>query len=263
VFVLSLQNAAAVKTHAPTRSARCGLPAARADRAGGDLLPSEESASLLLWAFPRLLGWHRTVNWLFSPVNSRRRYPGDLWGVDSHGDLLIVETKLTRTGRSQDPFADFVGYGRTDLWTDGHLGETWGRLLDQEREFQRRYPRQFKTPLTATFPGVLPYSRQRDAVGRWQALYREQIVPRLLDNRHQRAVERSLRARKRRGNPPPIFAGLLATVREDQPALSAAGRTAMRKLTVSVGADRVHLQGMKVKRQAEDQLRVQSWTMRP
>src|SRR3990167_6071043 len=95
--------------HLPPRSVRCDAPPiARVGRRAGDILPSEESASFLLWAWPDLLGWPRQINWLFSPVVGKHKYPGDLWGLDSQGGLLIVETKFDRTRARQDPFADFI-----------------------------------------------------------------------------------------------------------------------------------------------------------
>jgi hypothetical protein len=40
--------------------------------------------------------------------NTTTQIPGDLWGIDSEGDLIIVETKLGK--KRQDPFCDFVGF---------------------------------------------------------------------------------------------------------------------------------------------------------
>ena len=128
----------------PPQSARCAVPIPRAGAHGGGLLPSEESASFLLWAWPRLLGWPRTINWLFSPVTGKDSYPGDLWGLDSRGELLIVETKLDRKGATQDPFEDFVAYCRQPAnekrWRADHLRRRWERLASDRssRDSRRR-----------------------------------------------------------------------------------------------------------------------------
>lgn len=63
------------KNELSRRSARCAKPIPKKDVIGGDLIPNEESASLWMWAWPRLLGWTKTINWLFSPVTGKARYP--------------------------------------------------------------------------------------------------------------------------------------------------------------------------------------------
>ena len=70
----------------------------------------EEQASLWIWAYPELLGWRREIRWLFSPVVGKQRFPGDLWGIDSNSNLIIVETKLAKTDKGQDPFVDFIAF---------------------------------------------------------------------------------------------------------------------------------------------------------
>jgi len=54
----------------------------------------EEYAALWLWAYPQLLEWSQQIKWLFSPVTGKDKYPGDLWGMDDMGNLILVETKL-------------------------------------------------------------------------------------------------------------------------------------------------------------------------
>jgi hypothetical protein len=76
-----------------------------------DRLKSEEIGTFWLWAWPDLLGWPFQITWLFSPVTGKSKWPGDLWGLDDRGNLLIVETKLARNDRGpQDPFKDFIGF---------------------------------------------------------------------------------------------------------------------------------------------------------
>src|SRR4051812_25154622 len=75
-------------------------------------LEFEETASFWLFLWPDLLGWPRNITWLFSPVTGKTRYPGDLWGIDETGHLVVVETKLFQRATAPDPFEDFVAYER-------------------------------------------------------------------------------------------------------------------------------------------------------
>jgi hypothetical protein len=169
-----------------------------------------ESASFLLWAWPRLLGWQRPLNWLFSPVVGNKVYPGDIWGIDGNGDLLIVETKLDRSGRGQNPFADFVPCCQRsveELWHANSLRAHWLHLADLEDVFLDEHARYLQTdsPLKGTYPGVLPYSRHRDAVWRWQSIFRRRVLPKFRRGSWRREVERSLQKREARKNPAPFF----------------------------------------------------------
>ena len=230
----------------PSRSVLCEAPIPRHGRPGGDVLPSEESASFIMWAWPRLLGWPRTVNWLFSPVVGNKKYPGDLWGLDSDGNLLIVETKLDR-GRSQDPFFDFLPYSASfearRRCRSEELRAHWEPLVGEEERFLRmELPR--LTPRArpvGVHRGVLPYSVHRDATWRWQKLYRARIAPLFRGRHYRRAVERGLRLREARRDPPPIFVGLIASVAPRSPRLSPKGAAAMRDLRGLVGPDFVFL----------------------
>lgn len=249
----------------PSQVAHCAPPIPRNDRPHGELIPSEESASLWLWAWPRLLGWPRSLHWLFSPVVGNKRYPGDLWGIDSWGNLLIVETKLARTQGGQDPFADFVPYSTSkeakQLWQTAELNERWTRLVADERFFLKGHFRtiSIQRPLRGTYPGVLPYSRHRDAVWRWQALYRTKISPQFASYRYDRAIRRSLRIREKVGNPPPVFVGLIAIAGISNPRLSSAGQGALTALWKRVGPNRIVLRAIQV-RKYETGLRIHSWT---
>ena len=245
-------------------SARFCAPIPREDRWRGDVLPSEESASLLLWIRPCLLSWSRTVNWLFSPVVGNKTYVGDLWGLNARGDLLILETKLDRTGVAQDPFEDFVNYATSEsalkLWTASSLKARWLHLVRAEYKFIKRYAQRLcpNACLRGIHRGVLPYSEHRDAVWRWQHSYRHLLLPKFMTGVYLRAIERSLRERERRQNPAPVFAGVVATVSETTPRLSSKGLTTMRDLQSRVGCDRVLLRRMHAKRSTSGAVRVQA-----
>ena len=242
------------------RSASCDAPIPRKDRPNGDIIPSEESATLWLWAWPELLGWRRTINWLFSPVVGNTDYPGDVWGLDSAGSLLIVETKLARNANGPDPFADFVPYARRGRASE--LRNRWLRLVALEDQFMRDYSARLAPghcPV-GTHRGVLPYSRHRDAVWRWHQLFEQRIAPRFRDRGYHRGVLRSFRVREAAGNPPPTFVGLLATTHDGVADLSPRGRYAMDALTRIVGARRVFLRTIRAVRVGGRRLRISSWT---
>lgn len=202
----------------------------------------EEDGTFWLWAWPELLQWPREVVWLFSPVVGRRPYPGDMVGVDELGSLIYVETKLARN--PLDPYEDFVG--RADRLRNADTGEIKGRwqtLLRGEREFiERRLSevengRRFERP----YPGVVPYSSRRFVLGRWPQLYRDRIVPTLLDSggyeeKGRRFLDARSRARKKLAH----FVALFRLVAGIQPTLTAVGRRNREDLILEAGEECVH-----------------------
>ena len=99
----------------------------------------EESGTFWLWAWPEILGWPVEITWLFSPVTGNYPWPGDLWGVDASGELLIVETKSSVY--PADPFEDFLDCEQRRV-SEGAFPPTvqairtrWETLLHRERRF--------------------------------------------------------------------------------------------------------------------------------
>ncbi len=233
---------------------------------GSELLPYEESASVLLWAFPSLLGWPREIHWLFSPVVGNSKYPGDLWGLDTSGNLLVVETKLDKPGRSTNPFEDFVRFVAGGMVSQHCPAEVlerrWRKLLKRELEFLGTASPFFSAscPTSGTYPGVVPYSRHRKAIWYWQDLYRQHIAPQLESGTHERAVARALRCRRAVADPDPVLIGLVAVTRNESPALSRAGADGARKLRAAVGSDRVHLRAVCPKHSGSE-VAVRSWSL--
>lgn len=231
----------------------------------GDLLPSEESATLWLWTWPSLLGWPRPVHWLFSPVVGNRTHPGDLWGLDDDGALLIVETKLHRCGRRTDPFADFVRYADASdsarVWSSEALAGRWEGLYRQEQVFLSEHLPLFasQSPPAGLYPGVVPYSRHRLTIWRWQSIYRDEIAPLFTNGSYERRVRRALERRRVTREVPPIFVGFVATAEEGEPRLSRRGREAYSRLRSRVGPGRVLLRSVRADMEAE-QLRITCWT---
>lgn len=215
-------------TRLPTRHALTGAPIPREQRLGskrpvfgGELIPFEESITLWLWAYPRLLGWPRAITWLFSPVTGRTTYPGDLWGLDSQGDLLVVETKLQRERSLQDPFEDFVPYCHNkkskEYWSLASLKSHWEEQLAKKKRVDCSDSKQATNAhsLRGSFPGVLPFSSHGAAVGHWPDLYQRRIARQFSLGRYEAAVRESFSLRKARQNEPPIFVGLVGIIQPE------------------------------------------------
>jgi hypothetical protein len=93
-----------------TRHVSFSYPISLMRGACGALVPSAESVALWLRAWPGLLGWRPSINWLWPRVvDWRRRTRSRLWGIDSIGSLVIVEIRIDR-GKAWDPFENFVRY---------------------------------------------------------------------------------------------------------------------------------------------------------
>lgn len=230
----------------------CGLPKRRPIERAVSIF-GEGAACIWIWVWPHLLGWHSPIVWLFPSVlgNKTERglaKAGDLWGVDATGELLILEAKSCYAGhRRVDPFADFVGPAKklidgtcTDVDAD-RLEDDWHKLLNKEREFIKEHLREFKLgkPLTGTYRGILPYSRKRAALQIWRDLYCNRVVPMVKGSKYPLTVRRYLDQRKGRGNPPPHFIGLLASVDGTRPALNRNGGENMTTLK-NMAQGRVH-----------------------
>src|SRR5687767_1621216 len=234
-----------------------------------DVWDSEEELTFWLWVWPGLLGWPRTVNWLFSPVTGRNRHPGDLWGLDSLGVLLVVETKIHR-GRGLDPFEDFVGltararrFNPNPLGPEG-LEARWKKLLKKETDFIGEYenrPDRGERRAEA-YPGLIPYSSRRRALARWSGLYWEKVAPRLASATYSAAVTRSIGNRRKLKDPKTHFLGLIScTDASSSSLLSFRGERSLALLTAEVGPSRVFLRAATA-RPTNDRsgIRVHAWT---
>lgn len=136
--------------------------------------------------------------WLFSPVVGRDKRPGDLWGLDSRGHLILVETKRG-PGRC-DPFEDFSSFDENSEFAkaDG-LEDYWYKLYSSERRFieEKFHTLDIKLDNAKKAQGVVPYSNKRFAVRRWKDLYRVVIAPWLSSSDYTNKVYRYLEARAR------------------------------------------------------------------
>lgn len=204
----------------------------------------EEAGTLWVLAHPELLEWPAPIHWLFSRVGSEG--PGDLWGVDQLGHLLVVETKRSHRPGSpfSDPFEDFVkeGYSQhPSEFSTARVRATWRRQLEAERTFLSGGWVRPDGPA----PGILPYSMKREVPFQWIELCRSALEPRLNGDACANATERALAARQEAGDPPPHFIGLFTVTHDGAAGLSKKGRASYAELVSMVGAQRVHLRGVR------------------
>lgn len=158
----------------------------------GDLVPSEESVRWWLGAWPDLLGWRKGVSWLAPGVGeSRRKSREGLWGLDSIGSLMIVETAIDR-GDAPDPFANFVQYVKS-----ASMKRQW--TADALRV------RRLKHSLRNSFA--------QEAIKQLQLAYCASFVPLIGSDSYQQSIESSLEIRDAVGNPLPVFVGVVASIR--------------------------------------------------
>ena len=207
------------------------------------------------------------------------RYPGDLWGLDSRGDLLIVETKLQRNRRLQDPFEDFVPYCKNEkskeYWRSRTLESHWGKQFRSEKRVLLGDGRNatLAAPPTVSFPGVVPFSSRGAGVRHWPWLFQRRIAPGFSDGSYEAAVRQKLRLREARENKPPIFIGLVGIIQKEdlylprrewgrELHLSSRGWKAFAGLREHVGIGRVHLRAVRAHFHDEDRrhIQIRCWT---
>jgi hypothetical protein len=237
------------------------------DRLGitGVIRDKEEAGTVWVWAQPRLLLWPHEVEWLFSPVTGRSTWPGDIWGLDERGNLLLVETKLSSPGsKTIDPFEDFVGYRPPARNFDaGPLQEHWLGLYRRELLSRAQIaPMPDSQIAKRTFPGVVPYSVHRLVLRRW-ATADSRISRRILSGRYERRVLLFLKMRRKRRNPPPHYVGLVTVTHDSQPRLSAKGREHYRLLVRHKGRRNVHLGAVRAVSQDGARAVVTGWKWKP
>ena len=246
----------------PIFSTVCAGPdMSNSDRAHADplyLLRVEESGTLWLWAWPELLGWPAPITWLFSLVTGNYPFPGDLWGVDSNGELLIVETKAASIVGGLDPFRDFIGYEERQKREEDlalkscALRRRWESFLSKEEKFIGENLDKLKLGgslggrTLKAFPGIVPYSSKRVVVWSWRSLYLKEIARVIQNQSYRKAVSEKLAVREH-ANPDPHYLGVLTCCGEGNPHLSTKGQKGYECLRAKVPAARVHLFVIKAK----------------
>jgi hypothetical protein len=214
----------------------------------------EEESIVWLWAFPDLLHWKYSVEWLFSPVVGNKRWPGDLWGLDNEGNLLIIEAKNCRIQSRSDPFGDFVDLlmshdSYVEEFTSDNLRHKWESLLKKELSFPNGYDQRPK----GKTEGILPRSNHRKHIRRWKDIAKR-IDERIRGDSYEPTVECMLEKRKNRNNPVPHFFGLLVRDESMCFGLNEKGLQAKQELCNIVKETNVHLYEAYAERKEENSL---------
>lgn len=194
----------------------------------------EEEALCWLWAFPSLWPWKLSVAWLYTPVVGKKRWPGDLWGIDSNGDLLILEAKRCR-GR-YDAFIDFADFhrdGREEL-SAGHWRTKWHSHWEAELAF----PDSVSERPQGHTDGNLPRSNKRKHIRLWRVLAGG-IRHHIESDGYVHQVEQNLRRREVAGNPSPFYFGLFIEMQGQRRRQIAESTESACRLQCMVGSDRV------------------------
>lgn len=216
----------------------------------------EEYTTLWLWAYPELLGWHYDIKWLFSPVTGNSKFPGDLWGIDSKGNLIVVEVKSAQNSRPHDPFIDFVEFEarkktyRSDCFDAKLLETRWIRLLTREQLFLKDFLSDFRKGdlKKRTAPGVVPYSSKRSVVVRWPFLYLHKIAEIFSPGSiYIKTVQKYLSKRSTNIYASQYYFGVIGTPPNTQAGLSRKGKANYDKLCIEIGKNRIHLVAINAK----------------
>lgn len=207
----------------PHRYAYCAMTLSVDLPASGDFIPSKSSAARLLRTRPDLLGWKRSIYWFpFLLGNSPKGNRSIFKGIDSAGQVLVVEAKTGRTG--EDPFKGLLRDAKTGC---EHHGWATARTLR---------------------------ARCREFFGGQAELLDE------LSMSQKHGIERALDLRDAAGNPPPIFIVLLPS-RQAELRLSEKGLKNLWLLEELVGPSKVLLRGIKGKVRLKE-VRIDCWSPR-
>lgn len=234
-----------------TREAIVHLPSVYKQMGGTIEVKHEEESLCWLWAIPSLFPWDRPITWLYTPVVGNTRWPGDLWGVDTGGDLLIIESKQCR--RHDDAFTDFVEFhrhGRLEL-SAVHWQQKWAAHLRDEIAFPDGL---VERPKNST-GGILPRSNKRSPLRRWPDLA-TWIDEYIRSPQYSDAVVESLQARADSDDPTPFYFALMIESTSCQRLLTDAAISSGRKLLQLVGPGHVRVVAISCLHLPEDQARI-------
>lgn len=208
----------------------------------------EEDALCWLWAFPSIFPWPKPVAWLYTPVVGNSRWPGDLWGIDSAGDLLVIEAKQCK--RRDDPFVDFVKFHRTarEEFSAAHWRRKWERHYSSELSF----PNGWSERPPGMTDGILPRSNKRSHLRRWTDLTKC-IDDQIRADQYSQSVKRYLQVRDKSHNPPPYYLALMIETDHKHPILTEVAEESARALQaitedLHVGVIAVHCRKISVKK---------------
>lgn len=174
------------------------------------------------------------IAWLYTPVVGNARWPGDLWGVDRNGDLLIVECKQCR--RADDPFKDFLAFHddrRLEL-TAAH----WERKFRKHLKAELAFPNITSERPPNRTDGILPRSNKRAHIRRWPTPS-TRIDARIRSRDYEIVVLSYLGQRAKAQDPRPYYVALMIVSDADHPVLSEAAISSKAGLESIVGTDHV------------------------
>ena len=197
-------------------------------------LRHEEEAICWLWAYPTLLNWKTEIQWLYTPVVGNKRWPGDLWGIDKDGDLLIIECKQMK--RNDDPFIDFVQYhsdNREEL-----SSRHWVEKFEKHYTAELKYDHVLDTRVKLKTDGIVPRSNKRTWLRTWKNVA-ERIDNFIRSSAYKDRVNSFLNVREETGNRKPFYIGLLVQNKEQQQPLSDKAIDSRDQLIQKVGLNNV------------------------
>jgi len=233
------------------------------------LVQLEEAGTFWLWAWPDLLGWPTGITWLFSPGTGRDRWPGDLWGIDDSGELVIVETK--RSTEPADPFEDFLRLEHRRSSGEfippklADIRAHWESLLRGERQFLELHREALHagTGKLGLWPGVVPYSSKRIVVWRWRTLYLERVAPIVTSSSYESAVTAALQRWDNRSMWSPHYVGLFTVLNSAPPRFSAVGKACHDQLVAITSPAQVHARAIDCRIVSATQVGIECWHLSP
>jgi hypothetical protein len=211
----------------------------------------EEDALCWLWAFSSMLPWDYPIEWLYTPVVGKKHWPGDLLGVDSHGNLLIIEAK--RCKRNDDAFVDF-----RDFHQDGRIelsATHWMRKWEVHYRAEVSFHDGFSERCKGKTDGILPRSNRRQHIRRWIELARN-IDDHIRSCSYFLAVNGYLNTRRRQNDPLPYYIALMIMSERQRRVLSDATVESSRRLRQKVGHDHVLAVSIKCERTVEGKAKI-------
>ncbi len=216
----------------------------------------EEEALCWLWAFPAIFPWRKPIAWLYTPVVGNNRWPGDLWGIDTEGDLLVIEAKHCR--RNDDPFADFIAFHKPfrEELSSAHWQQKWANHLSAELSFSDGSS---ERPIGKT-GGMLPRSNKRSHLRGWQALS-ARIDQQIRSRKYAESVTRNLNARAKSNDPTPFYIALMMQTNANHPLLSETAQASARLLQECVGTSHVVVVAIHCERLLNGKGRIQARTV--
>lgn len=199
---------------------------------GGVLQVHEADATVLLWAYPKLLGWPRDIVWVLAYASGGP----DLVGIDERGELLIIETK-SASKKKADPLAQLEGYLEfREFHNADALEAKWDGMWQKEQDALRLDPQDFEEH--APLPGVVPWGSKRRACAYWPKTYREKIQGFLFGEYAERA-QAYLGARNAMTQPTPPWGVVVFHVTSGKPDAVAAKHADSPRSLKSVSVARI------------------------